>query len=201
MISLGFISVVLAAGEGRRARGFKPLFRLDESTTFLDRIIRSAETVCSEVRVVGGAYFDRLQEHVRTFHPGVLLLRNADWERGGMFSSVQTGLADIASPCFVHPADIPGPSGEVYQILANAWKICKVDVVRPVHNGRLGHSILISPRTAKDVVCASENAILRDVLRGKTRVDVPVPDHSILNDYDTIQDLEAACLLESKNRR
>lgn len=190
MTSSAFVCVVLAAGEGSRAGGFKPLFHFDKETRFVDRIIQAAQVVCCEVRVVGGAHVEKLQEHLERHHPAVTLIRNSDWKNGGMFSSVQKGLEGTVCPCFVHPADIPGPSDDVYRALADIWKICKADVLRPTYKGVSGHPILLSPPTANDIVRAVQTAVLRDILRKKRRVDVPVSDKTILKDYDTVQDLK-----------
>ena len=109
MTSVKFAAVVLAAGEGRRAGGYNPLFSFGKDFRFVDRIIWAARSVCEEIRVVGGACFDELKEHVDAHHAGVHLIQNTNWKHGGMFSSVQKGLRGVVCPCFIHPADIPGP--------------------------------------------------------------------------------------------
>lgn len=185
--------MVLAAGEGRRAGGYKPLFSFGKSVRFIDRIICAAQTVCREIRVVGGAYFDDLSEHLTTHHPQVKLIRNLNWKSGGMFSSVQKGLENVDQPCFIHPADIPGPQEKVYQSLINTWKKCKADVLRPTYHRSPGHPVLVSLACAADIVTAHPSQTLRDVLRQKQRLDVPVSDPSILKDYDTEQDLAGFC--------
>ena len=189
MTSIQFASVVLAAGEGRRAGGYKPLFSFDKEVRFIDNIIRSAGAVCAEVRVVGGACFSRLEDHVSSSYPDVTLIRNTRWKSGGMFSSVQKGLDGVDLPCFIHPADIPGPSAAVYRALADKWKICKADVLRPTFNGVSGHPILVSEETVGDILRASPSSVLREILREKPRLDVPVSEQAVLKDYDTRDDL------------
>ena len=105
---MDFVAVILAAGEGRRAGGYKPLWALGDATV-IDRVVEAAGAVAARVRVVGGACYGELASHMTDRWPGVELVENRGWKEGGMFSSVRLGLAGIDSPVFVHPCDIPGP--------------------------------------------------------------------------------------------
>ena len=87
-------AIILAAGAGRRAGGFKPLWPLGDGAV-IDAVIRAAQAVCGRIRVVGGAEYDRLERHLTQHHPGVELVRNRDWDRGGMFSSVRIGVRGL----------------------------------------------------------------------------------------------------------
>ena len=80
-----FAAIIPAAGQGRRAGGYKPLWKLG-SGAVVDMIIEAAAVVCTEIRLVGGACFEELSRHVRDRHPDIILMENRRWADGGMFS-------------------------------------------------------------------------------------------------------------------
>lgn len=180
-------AIILAAGQGSRAGGYKPLWSLGEELV-IDRVIRSARAVCQQVIVVGGAYFKELSTHVLGHHREVVLLNNEDWRVGEMFSSVRLGLHRVRAPVFVHPADIPGPDGEIYRALKNALQKNISDVIRPVYHGRGGHPILLGESARQAALEARADSNLRDVLKGMKRCDVEVDTESVLRDFDTQDD-------------
>lgn len=177
-------AIVPAAGAGRRAGGFKPLMPLGDGLV-IDAVLAAARSVCAQVRVIGGAEFERLARHLEQHHPRVELLRNRDWERGGMFSSVQLGAAGLRVPTFVHPCDVPGAGAEVYHRLARAFRPGADEVVRPVHRGRGGHPVLLAPEVLAAVREAPRSATLREVLAGRRRNDVELADDLVCVDFDT----------------
>jgi molybdenum cofactor cytidylyltransferase len=187
---MDFTAVILAAGEGRRAGGYKPLWSLGNKLV-IDRVIAAASSVCDEVRVVGGARFERLEQHVKEHHKSVTLLRNRNWKAGEMFSSVLKGLQDTMGPVFIHPSDIPGPGAGVYRALAQAAKSGHDEVLRPTFNGRPGHPILLSEQTANVVQRAPLSSNLRVELAQCRRGNVEVDDEFVLRDFDTIEDFRA----------
>ena len=183
-----YVCIILAAGEGRRAGGYKPLMPLGAGTV-VDRVIAAA-TKIADVRVVGGHGFERLESHLKRCWPGVTVVRNERWERG-MFSSVQAGLAGVASAAFVHPADVPGPGAEIYGALAEAYERDPQDVVRPTFGGQRGHPILLSPAAVRAVQEEDPDATLREALAPLLSADVAVEDDLVLHDFDTLEELAA----------
>jgi len=183
-----FSCVILAAGEGSRAGGYKPLWRIGDGA-IIDRVIAAAATVSSEIRVVGGHRFDELRAHIVEAWPGVRLVFNRSWTQG-MFSSVRVGLRGIEQPAFIHPADIPGPGAEVYQALAERFLVQQADVTRPVFRGSAGHPVLLSRKAVNAVGNAPSDSSLRDVLRSLPKIDVEVATDLILRDIDTPEDFE-----------
>lgn len=190
-------AVIIAAGEGRRAGGYKPLWNLG-GVVVIDRVIAAAASVCDEIRVVGGSSFEDLERHIGPAHPGVILVNNADWKEGGMFSSIRCGLEGLDGPAFVHPADIPGVSGEVYRALSSAMIEETAEVYRPSQGGRPGHPVLLSRSAVGSVMAATADSTLRDVLATLGRVDVPVDDELIHFDVDTGEDFDRLALLLSR---
>jgi len=177
-------AIVLAAGAGRRVGGFKPLLPLGDGVV-IDAVLEAAGAVCARVRVVGGADFERLEDHLRRHHPGIELVRNRDWDAGGMFSSIRIGATGLRVPTFVHPCDVPGAGAEVYRRLAREYRPGVDDAVRPVHRGRGGHPALLSPEVLGAVREAPGSATLREVLGGRRVLDVELDDDLACVDFDT----------------
>lgn len=183
-------AVILAAGEGRRAGSYKPLTYLGGRTA-IDRVIDAASSRCDRIVVVGGACFEQLRRHLGERQEEIELRHNAAWSTGGMFSSVQLGLAGVSSAAFVHPADIPGPGPGVYHRLADELAAHPVAVLRPAHADRPGHPVLLAPEAIARVTAAAHEQTLRDVLAQLPRRDVPVDDELIGWDFDTAEDFTA----------
>ena len=183
----GFVQVILAAGEGRRAGGYKPLFPLGQGVV-IDRVISAGQAVCREIRVVGGSHYPDLERYLKQSYPHVQLIRNDRWKTGGMFSSVLLGLTGCVGPAFIHPADIPGPGPEIYQALSIKMRESNGDVVRPVYQGRGGHPILLSAEAVTAVRSSLPSSNLRAVLGERVKVDVEVSESSVLFDLDTNED-------------
>jgi molybdenum cofactor cytidylyltransferase len=188
MASSSFTCIILAAGEGRRAGGYKPLMPLGAGAV-VDRVIAAAAKI-ADVRVVGGHGFERLESHLKRCWPAVTVVHNKLWERG-MFSSVQTGLAGVSGAAFIHPADVPGPGSEIYAALAEAYERDPRDVVRPTFGGRRGHPVLLSSTAVRAVQEAGPEATLREVLAPLECAEVPVEDDLVLFDFDTLEELAA----------
>jgi CTP:molybdopterin cytidylyltransferase MocA len=186
---MNIVAIILAAGEGRRAGGFKPLWFIDKKRV-IDRVIKSASVQCSEIRVVGGYHFSELKSHITANWPGIKVLFNDKWKKGGMFSSIKRGLKGLACPVFIHPADIPGPGSEVYSVLAAVYEKNPREVIRPIFRDRAGHPILLSPSTILAVQQAGDNTNLREVLSNFRKFDVAVNTDLILHDFDTKEQFE-----------
>ena len=185
MDNIEFTAVILAAGSGSRAGGYKPLWRSDGGVV-IDRVIEAALSTCSRIRIVGGCAFDRLKTHVDGLeNEKITLVYNKDWERG-MFSSIQSGFEGMNTPVFVHPADIFGVSSGVYTALAAQVRdVHSLSVVRPRFGQRVGHPILLMPSVVKAVCEAQNDTNLRAILMGFPKYDIQVDDEFILDDFDT----------------
>lgn len=185
-----FTAIILAAGEGRRAHGFKPLFPLKENVTVVEYVIKTALTVCSEVRIVGGAQFKRLSQYLNERNPGIRLIHNRKWRRGGMFSSVLMGIVDVEGAAFVHPVDVVGAGADVYLSLSDAFSGDRYAVYRPTYSGRSGHPILLAGKTVEWIRKTPQHHSLREVLKPLEKRDVEVENELILQDFNTAEEFE-----------
>lgn len=171
--------VVLAAGSSSRAGAFKPGLLLGGKPVIL-RCIEGMAEVCARIVVVGGFRIDRLRELLDGV-PGVECIENPGYH-SGMFSSVQTGLAQVrAGRCFLLPADIPLVPAEVYHTLATY----NAPIVIPAFRGVRGHPVLLSAELIPAILRAPDTSSLREFTHGTEALVVEVDTDRILLDLDT----------------
>lgn len=194
-----FRAVVLAAGQSRRAGGNKLLWPFGGERV-IDAVLRAAEICCAAVRVVAGAYFDDLERHIRAVHPGVELIRNENWQAGGMFSSARLGLSDLPGPVFLHPGDIPGAGAAVYRaMIAAFYEHPRCEVLKPAYLGRAGHPILLGPAAVRAVHAAPAQFTLREALAPLATFRKEVDEPLILCDIDTPEQYRALVSMRSRS--
>lgn len=190
-------AVILAAGSGRRmGKGPKALLDLG-GRTFLAHVVACArEGGCDPVVAVippGVPELDalagQLADHTVT---------NPHPERG-MFASVQLGVetafhaAPDAAGCLIFPVDHPRVQPATVQALLDKLEPGRgPDWVRPVHQGRGGHPVLLSAQAAQALAPCDPATPLRGALRslGYEPVDIPIEDPGILANLNTSSDLE-----------
>ncbi|MCA9593841.1 MAG: nucleotidyltransferase family protein [Myxococcales bacterium] len=185
--------IVLAAGRSERA-GFPKALAVLDGRTFVERI-RDAllEGGVSDVIVVVGApHGDRVASVA-----GCACAENPDPERG-MLSSVQAGieaarrLAPPPSALVLALVDHPRIAPRTVQTLLETWRSGAAEVVRPRHRGRTGHPIVVGDGAIDALAEASLDVTPRDVLSMRRRLDVEVPDSTVLDDLDTAEAIRQA---------
>ncbi|MBR5641788.1 MAG: nucleotidyltransferase family protein [Firmicutes bacterium] len=195
-----FVAVVPAAGLSSRMGSFKPLMDLN-GKALICRTLNSlraggAEKIC----VVTGHRAEELEAAIAA--PDVCFVRNPDYASTGMLESVQLGLKAIfpelsegrrntAEPTsygaiFILPGDIPLVCPETMQALKSAAK-GGAQIVRPSHNGRAGHPVLLSQKTAYELLSYTGPDGLRGFLKGHLpeTIFVETDDSAIHADADT----------------
>jgi len=177
-------AVVLAAGQGSRAGGFKP--GLDcGGVPLVVRTARAFAGVCDRVWVVTGHRSDEVAALVAG-EAGVAVVFNDQWT-AGMFTSVQAGARKVtADRFFVTPGDLPLLDPRVVRRLTEV----EGDVVSPVYDGQGGHPVLLDRRWVDILIAADPSSRLRDVLAQVSRTNVPMDDDAVLRDIDTCEDYE-----------
>ncbi len=137
--------ILLAGGQGSRFGAPKGLQSINGKLFIEWQLERfRAAGGLRTVVVLGFAH----EEYQRRLAPSLAdFVVNPAPERGA-FSSLLTGLETAASgpgdAFFVLPIDVPSPSPEVWAALA-APACGDFDVVQPVHAGRGGHPVRLSP--------------------------------------------------------
>jgi molybdenum cofactor cytidylyltransferase len=116
---------------------------------------------------------------------------NGTPERGS-FASLQVGLAHVVgnAPTFVLPIDVPSPTRTVWITLMAALD-SRLDAVAPVHEGRGGHPVLLSPSFVKKLLETDRDARLDFELRRADVARVLVEDAYVRLNLNSPADWEA----------
>ena len=196
-------AVVLAAGRGRRLGSVKALAAI-AGRTALARVVDACRSApLDEVVVVTGSDAELVEDAVGALAEAgsvpVRWARNPDWERGRT-GSLQVGWSAAApgSHVLLFPVDHPAVRVVTLDLLVGAFGYAAAtpDVVVPVvqdgSTRRRGHPIVLAARLREDVFALGPDDPLRDLVRRRAVLEVPVDDPGILLDVNTPEDLARA---------
>ncbi|CAN5420228.1 hypothetical protein BH09PLA1_BH09PLA1_34000 [soil metagenome] len=189
-------AVVLAAGASQRMGRNKSLLPID-GQPMLARAIGVLRSSAARIVVVTGFEPESAKAAAGDHAAHVKFAFNANYEAGGMLSSIQVGVALMRSGVdafFLAPLDLPWVRESTLQQLTDGWRSSRADVVRPTFCGKHGHPILLDVRCIDPILALGDGATLNDFVRTKSTnaVDVAVPDAATIHDIDTPADYEAA---------
>ena len=181
-------AVIPAAGSGERFGGAK--LRADVAgVPLIERTIGSLrEAGVDDIVLVVGPDTGMLTEA-----RDVTVVVNPEPARG-MFSSLQTGLADvIADAILVLPGDMPFVLPSTIRSLVQVFE-ARGGIVSPRFTGKRGHPIVMPPIVQHSVLAADASSTLHHVLKAhpELRIDLDVDDRGVLRDVDTKEDLAHA---------
>jgi len=198
--------VILAAGASRRLGTCKALVDLGGQNA-LARLVEAGRAMdAATPLVVTGAHHDAIRAAVPL---GVEVLFNPAWESGrtsgvALASRARRGL-DLA----IAPVDVPLVPAEVFAALCSAW-IAHGSPARgwlgpfldqgstDAPRVSFGHPVVIGRELARDLCASGKDfpdrsplATLRDLrLRASPTLSIQVQSERILDDLDTLEDLE-----------
>lgn len=179
---MGVEGVILAAGFSSRAKAYKMTLKIGNKA-IIERSIDSVLEFCSRVIVVGGYKFENLIPILSKYEK-VQLVYNENFQEG-MFSSVKKGFSKVKEERFFFmPGDYPLIDKKVCGKLLNYHG----DIIIPTYNERKGHPILIKTSIAKEVLEEDKYENLREFIKVKEQIFVPVENEGILLDIDTMED-------------
>ena len=188
--------LILSGGASRRMGVPKALLEF-QGETFLDRLIRVLNMVCSPTTVVLGHGCEGIETGLARSRE-VLFRINPDPGRG-MLSSLQCGLSAAAADAVIFtPVDYPSVQPSTIAQLARAFALHRAPVTIPVHDGQRGHPVCISRDVIAELLALPVSAQARDVIRAHRPLTyfVDVNDPGILADIDYPEDyrnLAARC--------
>lgn len=177
-------AVILAAGVSARMGKLKPMLQID-GQTMVQRVVGSMLGAgASPVVVVTGYQHYVLEEHLRD--AGVIFVRNKLYYETHMLDSLFLGLSALGPDTkrvLVSPADIPLIKPETVQTLLRT----QGDFIRPCHNGKAGHPIVISYQLLRQIQGYHGPGGLRRAVAacGVVPVDILVDDEGTTLDSDT----------------
>ncbi|HEX9436578.1 MAG TPA: nucleotidyltransferase family protein [Candidatus Limnocylindria bacterium] len=186
------IAVVPAAGAAERFGSEKLLAPVGD-VPMIERTIRSLlEGGAKRAVVVVAPGADELRRVLeRIEHVSVEV--NRARERG-MLSSIQAGLRDApGDPIVVLPGDMPYVEPATVAALLQRHSE-EGAIVSPRFRGKRGHPVVIPGRLRDEILSATDDETLHDVLRRHSgeRVDLDVADKGVVRDVDVPTDLEPA---------
>ena len=183
-----FISaILLAAGQATRMGELKQLLPFRGKTLVEWALAPLLHPAVSEVIAVVGYRAEEVQK-ILAAYPVKIVLNEQFVE--GMGSSIQRGLQEIsprARAVLIGLADQPGISTEVVTMLIAAFGSTEKRIIIPVSAGRRGHPVLFDLSLKAEMLAASKEVGLRQVLRARPEeiLEVPVEGEGILLDVDT----------------
>ena len=188
-------AVILSGGRSRRFGAPKILQRfLGEN--FLLRIYRNlADARFSPRILVLGFQAEELRTRLKI--PADLILAVNPRPERGQFSSIQTGLAQLAENgaqpvgALICLVDQPHLSARTYLEMRSLAEEHPERAIVPTYGGRGGHPVYLPSRLFPVTLQAPENTTLRDILRrpDARTLRAELPDPGILEDIDTPEDL------------
>lgn len=181
MGEIDYNAVILAGGFSSRAGGFKPLFKIGDST-LIERAVSPFLKICTKVIVVIGYKGEEIESIFRG-NKKVKIIENENFS-DGMFSSIKVGVKEVESKrFFLTPGDYPFIDIDICKKLMDN----EGQVVVPSFNYKKGHPILLNSSYKNDIL-ESEDSSLREFLKDKTTSYVVIEHEGILKDIDTKMD-------------
>ncbi|MGD9734317.1 MAG: NTP transferase domain-containing protein [Solirubrobacterales bacterium] len=184
------VSVVLAAGAGRRFGGRKQLAPLRGRPLLEHALLAAAAAPAEAVIVVLGAHAEEIERGVELGAAGVV--RCPDWERG-QGASLRAGLAalgpDVAA-ALVTLGDVPFVPPEASRRLLAARRP-GVAALRAVYGDHPGHPVLIERQLFAPLIAAPPGAKPAALLREAGTRAVECGDLGDPADVDTPEQLAA----------
>lgn len=203
MIRQNYSAVVLAAGYSSRMNEWKPAILIN-NIPLLFYSLKTLIKVCSDIVVIGGYNFNKLQSLIddfsNTYNFPLKCVENKFYE-SGMFSTVKKGIENITSDnIFIALSDIPFVKSETYKKMIEFRETTdeKPDVIYPVNYKdksetlERGHPVLINKKIKQRILSETENIMLNILLREFIGVNCFVNDEAINFDIDTQADLKKA---------
>ncbi len=180
--------IILAAGNSSRMGKPKFALLMPNGTTFLENIINQySDFGCREIVVLlNHEGVDLIKEQPLNIPSRIQIVLNPHPEFG-RFYSIQTGIEQVESSyTFIQNVDNPYAKKEILKQLYNSKK--EADVVKPVHNNKGGHPVLITKQVMDYILQEKTyNINFKDVLNIFPFKKVEIQNDSILlniNTYD-----------------
>lgn len=189
--------IILAAGDSQRMGIPKGLLDY-HGKPFLSYQIESLfEIGFTDIIVVLGKDSTIYQENIPKLKKSTVIV-NPQPDRGS-FSSLQSGLFGLndkyRSGIFILPIDVPCPSKEVWEQLAEGLSSSDVNVAIPEFNNKRGHPVLLSDEFRKHLQTCSSDSRLDFEIRKQKELQrakiISVNDKNITLNLNTLEEWEA----------
>lgn len=158
--------------------------------SFLDHVLQTLRDAgLSQIVCVVGRQFPA---RVQRLFPAVAFVTNNQPNKG-MLSSVKIGLTQLMAlkGVLIVPVDHPLVRKATYIALMEKFIEDPDAVVKPIHQERSGHPILIPQRLFAQIIRSDSQASLNELIRTSNlkQVRLPCDDPGILNNINTVGSL------------
>lgn len=183
--------IVLSAGASRRMGSPKALLPVRGRPSVEVVVGTLASAGCIDIVLVVGRHAEEIRAAAHL--EACRVVTHGGWE-AGRTSSIQAGLAALggdADAVMLALVDMPLVNAHTVAATISAWEAARPrrEVAVPTLDGRGGHPILLARSLFPAIAGLGPDAPLRDLLRTRSRLDVPVDDPGIRIDLDTPEDL------------
>lgn len=182
-------AIILAAGNSVRMGQCKFLLPMTNGLSFFENIIQAFFDfgVNKIVVVTQARYLYSLKNLCKEYKIKPKFVINEFPERD-RFYSLQLGIRVLedVDHCFIHNADCPFIDLPTLDLLI--LNKDHADYICPEFNGMGGHPILVNKMTIQHLLNSPVNAILKEELKKRTRLNIPVDNELIVVDIDTPED-------------
>jgi molybdenum cofactor cytidylyltransferase len=180
--------IILAAGSSSRLGQPKQLLSI-EGETLLNRTIRFATEVSTQIIVVLGAYFEVISKSIT--NKSVLIIENIAWETG-MASTIKAGLSKCleAENVIICLCDQPYLSGSIFENLIKHKSKTNLAIVASEYSGKIGVPILFNKLIFNDLMNLEGEKGASSILKNlkENIAAISFPNGEI--DIDTFEDWE-----------
>lgn len=191
-------AIIPAAGESKRMGEQKMLMKWGEETVLGHIISVYAMAGVEDILVITGwqkEEIKRLVEDLVSRHP-VRHVFNAEHSSGGMLSSIQRGLQDVAGrnvgAALIALGDQPQVEEGSVRLILDEYRQTAHPLIVPSYQQRRGHPWLVGRQYWEEILRMNPPQTLRDFLnRHASEIRyVDVRSSSVLTDLDTPSDYE-----------
>ena len=178
--------VILAAGNSSRMGQGKIFLQMTNGKSFLENCIDRfyAYGIRNIVIVIQAKYLEVLETLFcnNKARPLFVVNNNPEYER---FYSLQLGIKALGDVefSFIHNVDCPFFDVSTLELLGSNKD--KADYICPAFNNQGGHPILVNKSTLAYLLSRPSDAVLKEELKSKTRLNIPVTNELITVDIDT----------------
>ncbi len=176
--------ILLAAGESKNMKEFKPLLPFGDSTIALHIVTLLKKLNIDPIIVVTGYKAKQLEKHL--FFTKVQFIKNERYQCTDMFESVKLGIQNIKEDCdrvLIMPIDMPNISQETIQNEINIH----TPIITTQYKGQSGHPVIIDYDVALEICQYTGSNGLRGAIENSHYpiVRLEVEDEGVLQNIST----------------
>ncbi len=184
-------ALILAAGQSRRMRAFKPLLPFGDKTVIESCIANFRASEIDQIIVVVGHRADEVRAHLKEANVRFAVNSDPESEMGVSIARGVEQVSDDSRALLIALVDHPAVQSETIKQVIDDWKN-GAQLVQPEFQGRGGHPVLIDLKYRNELLHLDPQRGLRaffDAHRSDVR-RLPVDLPYVARDMDTWEDYQ-----------